>query len=124
MAEQKKKILIGEDEKPMAKALQLKLTHAGFEALAVFNGEEVIEQLAKEQYDLILLDLIMPIKDGFTVLKELKEKGNTVPIIVTSNLSQEEDAKRAKELDAVDYLIKSNTPLAAIVEKVKTILGG
>ena len=66
-----KKILIIEDEKPMARALELKLAHAGFEVKAVFNGEEGVELLQKETYALILLDLVMPKIDGFKVLETL-----------------------------------------------------
>ncbi len=113
-----KKILIIEDEKPMARALELKLTHAGFEAKAVFNGEDGVELVQKETYALILLDLIMPKMDGFKVLETLKEKKIKTPVIVLTNLSQEDDEKRAKELGAKEFFIKSSTPIASIVERV------
>ena len=120
--EQSKKILVGEDEKPMAKALKLKLTKAGFEVKTVFNGEEVLDAVEKEKFDLILLDIVMPKIDGFGVLTELKKRGIKIPVIVTSNLSQEEDKKRAEELGARDYFIKSNTPIAEIVNYAKRAL--
>lgn len=122
MTETSKKILICEDEKPMARALELKLNHVGFTARAVHNGEECLAALAEESFDLILLDLMMPKIDGFKVLEELKARNITTPVIVTSNLGQAEDVKRAKELGARDFLIKSNVPLAAIVEKIKQML--
>lgn len=118
----KKKILIIEDEKPMARALELKLTHAGFEAQAVFNGEEGVALLQKETFAIILLDLVMPKMDGFTVLKTIKDKNIKTPVMVLTNLSQEDDARRAKELGAKDFFVKSNTPIADIVEKVKEFL--
>ena len=65
----------------------------------------------------------MPNKDGFAVLEELKKKGSKIPVIVTSNLSQDEDAKRAKSLGAKDYFIKSNTPIKDIISHIKDILG-
>lgn len=71
------------------------------------------------KYDLILLDMIMPKMDGFTVLQKLKENGNKIPVIVTSNLGQDEDVKRAKDLGARDYLVKSDTPLVKIVEYIQ-----
>ena len=114
-----KKILIAEDEKPMANALSLKLRSAGFETTLVYDGESAISAARESPFDLILLDLVMPKKDGFLVLTELKKLKITTPVIVSSNLSQEEDIKRAKELGARDYFIKSNTTLAEIVEKVK-----
>ena len=117
-----KKILIAEDEKPMAHALEIKLNNSGFAAKAVFDGQAVLEELAKEKYDLLLLDLIMPEKDGFAVLAELKQNGNKIPVIVSTNLSQEEDLKKAKALGATDYFIKSDTTINQVVEQVKKIL--
>jgi len=123
MANTIKKVLIGEDEKPLAKALQLKLKKFGIEATVAFNGKDVLSVVEKDKFDLILLDLVMPEKDGFTVLSELKEKGNQIPIIVSSNLGQEMDIKRTKELGAKDYIIKSDTPIIKIVERIKKELG-
>lgn len=122
MAPIAKKILIIEDEKPMARALELKLAHAGFDAEAAFNGEDGIELLQKETYALVLLDLVMPKMGGFTVLKFLKEKKIKTPAMVLTNLSQEDDEKRAKALGAKRFFIKSNTPIAAIVEQVVQFL--
>ena len=69
-----KKILIIEDEKTLARALELKLTHSGFEVVTVFNGADGIAIIQKESFALILLDLIMPKMDGFVVLETLKKK--------------------------------------------------
>ena len=118
-----KRILIAEDEKPMANALGLKLRSAGFEATLVYDGEAAISSVRESSFDLIILDLVMPKKDGFFVLAELKKLKIAVPVIVSSNLSQEEDIKRARELGARDYFIKSDTTLATVVEKVKQALG-
>jgi DNA-binding response OmpR family regulator len=65
----------------------------------------------------------MPKKDGFAVLEELHERGNKIPIIITTNLGQEEDKQRVAKLGAKNYLVKSNTPIAAIVAEVKKVLG-
>jgi DNA-binding response OmpR family regulator len=116
-----KKILIAEDEKPMAKALAIKLNKAGFEAKAVHNGLEALEELENNQYDLLLLDLIMPQMDGFTTLENIKAKGIKVKVIITSNLGQEEDFKRAKDLGATDFFVKSDTSLAELVDVVKKL---
>ncbi len=118
-----KKILIAEDEKPMANALGLKLNSAGFETTLVYDGEAAVASARSNSFDLIILDLVMPIKDGFFVLAELKKLKITTPVIVSSNLSQEEDIKRARELGARDYFIKSDTTLAQVVEKVQQALG-
>lgn len=113
-----KTVLICEDERAISKAMQLKLQKEGFEVTQAFNGEEAIKILSEKKFDLVLLDLLMPKVDGFAVLEELKKQGSKQKVIVTSNLSQEEDKKRATELGAVDYLVKADTSISAIVEKV------
>ena len=118
----KKKILVGEDEKAIAMALQNKLAFEGFEVVLAENGEEVLKAIDKQKFDLLLLDLIMPKVDGFAVLKEMKEKKITLPVIITSNLGQEEDKKRVEELGVSDYLIKSNVSIMDIVLKIKEFL--
>ncbi len=118
----KKKIVIVEDEKSIAHALELKLQFAGFEVVCAGNGEEGLELIGKEKVDLVLLDLIMPIMDGFAFLEALKEKKIHIPVMVLTNLSQEEDEKRVKALGVKEFFIKSNTPLATIVEKVAQFL--
>lgn len=118
-----KKILIIEDEKPMAHALELKLKNNGFNVTVAFNGEDGLNFLEKEPFDFILLDLIMPKIDGFKVLEKLQAKKNSIPVIVLSNLSQDEDKKRAETLGARGYFIKSNITLKSIIENIKQILG-
>jgi len=118
-----KKILIADDEKPMANALELKLNHSGFEAKAVYNGQQALDEIEKNgPYDLMLLDLMMPEVDGFAVLEKLKEKGNKMPVIVATNLSQETDIEKTKKLGAVDYFVKSDTSVTEVVEHVKKAL--
>lgn len=117
-----KKILIVEDEKPLGNALVLKLNFAGFETVLVHDGNTAISTLARSHFDLILLDLLLPEKNGFTVLEELKKLKINIPIIISSNLSQPEDIRRAEELGARDYFVKSNITLADIVEKVKQFM--
>lgn len=116
----RKKILIVEDEKPLANALSLKFTASGFETQAVYDGDEALGLLEKEKYDLMLLDIMMPKRDGFSVLEELKDKKIKIPVFIMSNLGQTEDLARAKTFDVADYIVKSNTPLAEIVERVST----
>lgn len=117
-----KKILIIEDEKTLARALELKLTHSGFEVKKVFNGEDGIALLQKESFALILLDLIMPKMDGFTVMTTLRVKKIKTPVMILTNLSQENDMKRTKEFGAKGFFIKSNTPISTIVERVIKLL--
>ncbi len=122
MNNKSKKILIVEDERAIARALELKLSHSGFSVKVVGNGEEALQILEKEKFDLVLLDLVMPKLDGFGVLKGLAEKNIKTKIIVVSNLSQEEDRRKAKELGASSFFVKSDTPITDIVSEVKKIL--
>lgn len=114
--------MVAEDEKAMLHALEIKLTKAGFFVDTVNNGKEVLEKLKSEKYDLLLLDVMMPFVNGFEVLEELQKMKNSVPVIITSNLGQEEDEARARKLGAKDYLVKSNTPISKVLEKVQAIL--
>lgn len=116
-----KKILIIEDERPLARALELKLTHVGFETKTAVNGEEGLAILQKESFDLILTDLVMPKVDGFAVLTALRERGNTTPVIVLTNLSQAEDESRARTLGAAGFLVKSDISVSEIVERIKYV---
>lgn len=115
----KKKILILEDEKPLAHALELKLIHEGFDVVTIDNGELGISLLQKEKFDLVITDLIIPGMDGFEVLEMIQTKKLDVKVIVMTNLNQEEDQKRAHDLGAVDFFVKSNSTLSQIVEGIK-----
>lgn len=117
-----KKILIADDEKAIAKALALKLAKVGFVVEVAVNGVEAIEKIKAAKFDLIILDLIMPEKDGFAVLEYMRANKINYPVLVASNLSQEEDLKRAKDLGAIDYFIKSNLSLQDIIDHIKKIL--
>jgi DNA-binding response OmpR family regulator len=117
-----RKILIAEDEKPLANALNLKLKGAGFDTQVVYNGDDALSALKENFYDLLLVDIMMPKRDGFSVLEELKKIEKAPPAFVMSNLGQDEDIKRAKSLGAKDYIIKADTPLAEIVKRISAFL--
>jgi len=117
--EPKIKILIADDNKAIAMALDLKLQNEGFEVKTVFNGNEALVELEKEKFDLLILDLIMPQLNGFGVLKGIKEKGIKTPVIVSSDLSQTEDINKVKELGAVDFFVKSDMSVVEMVQKIK-----
>lgn len=114
-----KKILIIEDEKPLAHALELKLSHEGYEVIATASGEEGIALLSEKKFDLILTDLIIPGVDGFKILETIKEKKIKTQVMVMTNLNQEEDKQKVFDLGATDYFVKSNSPLSSIVENIK-----
>lgn len=119
MGDTQKKVLIVEDEKPLAHALELKLSHEGFNVTVASDGEECLRILREEKFDVLLLDLIMPMLDGFQVLERLKQLPNQPAVFVLSNLSQHEDEERVLGLGARKFFIKSDTPLTTIVDEVK-----
>lgn len=121
---QEKKILVVEDERPMAHALDLKLTHEGFTVTVAYNGEEALKAMEETSFDMVMLDLMMPKLDGFGVLEAMKVRNYKWPAIVLSNLSQSEDEKRARDLGANKFFVKSNTPIMRIVDYAKEILRG
>ncbi len=118
----KTRVLIVEDERPLAHALELKLAHEGYETSTASTGTEALQLGSTGTYGIILLDIILPEIDGFAILKGLKEKGVKTPIVMLSNLGQDEDQKKAKELGAAAYLVKSNAPLSEIVALIKKLL--
>ena len=120
-----KTILIAEDDDFLAKAYQIKLTNLGYKVVIVANGEAVLSYLKENPPpNLIILDLIMPQKDGFETLAELKkeERFKKIPVVIVSNLSQEEDIKKAKDLGALDFLVKSSLSLSEIAQKIEGFL--
>lgn len=117
------KVLVAEDDKFLSKVYQTKLTKAGFEIKMALDGEEAIQILKSFIPDVILLDLMMPKKDGFQVLAWIKADPNlkSIPVIVTSNLGQPEDKKKALDSGAKEYIIKSDTPIQEIINKLQAI---
>jgi CheY-like chemotaxis protein len=109
------KILIVEDESPLANAVDLKLTSAGFSVTRADDGAKAVEIVTVTDFDVILLDLLLPNMDGFEVLEKVKQIKPYIKVIITSNLSQDEDKQRAKNLGADDYLVKSDIQLVDIV---------
>lgn len=119
---EKRKILIAEDEKPMARALEAKLLRSDFDVRVAYDGEEALEILKNDPCDLIILDIMMPKKNGFEVLEELKKEKSKIPVIISSNLGQDNDIKTALELGAKGYFVKSETPIMEIVKIVQKTL--
>ena len=101
----KNKILVVDDEKPIVDILKYNLSKEGYEVVAAFDGEEAVEIAFSEKPDLILLDIMLPKKDGFTVCKTLREK-MTCPIIMLTAKGEEVDKVLGLELGADDYVTK------------------
>ena len=121
-----KNILVAEDEEFLIRALKDNLEAEGCTVDTAVNGEEAMERLRSRRPDIILLDLLMPKKDGFSVLEEVKKSSEwrLIPVIVLSNLGGDAEIKRALELGADDYFVKSQHPIEEVIEKVKEYLEG
>jgi two-component system, OmpR family, alkaline phosphatase synthesis response regulator PhoP len=118
------KVLVVEDDKFLSSAYKVKLTKSGFEVQMAGDGQEAIELLQNFRPDIILLDLVMPRKDGFTTLAEIKQHPQlkNIPVIVTSNLGQKEDLDKAMGLGALDYIIKSDLSMDTLVAKINEVI--
>lgn len=121
MKMQKKYILVAEDETAYALVFARKLEREGFEVVVKNDGETALEAIFERKPHLIVLDLIMPKKDGFVVLEILKghAKLKKIPVIIATNLSQDIDEKKALKAGAVDYFVKSNISITEMVGKIK-----
>jgi len=119
--DKKVKILIVEDDRFISKMYQTKLELEGYQVEVAENGMEGVEKSKSFLPDVILLDILMPELDGFGVLEAAKkdEMTRNIPIIVMSNLGQEEHVKRALSLGAKNYIVKSQFTPSAVVEKIK-----
>ncbi|MCA9391673.1 response regulator [candidate division WWE3 bacterium] len=119
-----KKIMVVEDDSSVSLALATKLGVLGYNVESVDSGEKAIEKANEFVPDLIVLDLLLPVKDGYAILRELRESEDfkETPVIVASNLDQPENIQRAMLMGATDYFVKSQSPLKEIVAKIVTLL--
>lgn len=115
------KVLLVEDDQLLIKMYKTKFESEGFEVLTADNGESGLKIAFEQQPSIILLDMMMPKMSGDEVLKKLKETPQTqaIPVIVFSNLSQEDEAQKVKALGAKEYLLKADLTPGEVVEKVK-----
>ena len=118
--ENPKKILVVEDERSLREALLIKLERAGFSAVGASNGEDGLQKIAVETPDLILLDIIMPVMDGLTMLSKLRENPalKYVPVIALTNLNSMGNISDVVSSGANTFLIKSNWKISDVVDKV------
>lgn len=118
------KILIIEDDHFLLSLIVEKFIKSGFDAETAVDGEEGLNKILKNKYDLILLDMILPKIDGFKILEEVKKNQSlkNLPIVVASNLYDKNDIDRAVSLGARDYIVKAYNSPEDIVNKVKAFL--
>lgn len=118
------KILLIEDDSLIVKIYTTRLKADGYEVISAEDGEKGIEVARQENPDLVLLDVMMPKVDGFTVLETLRsdEQFKMKPIIMYSNLAQEAETKRALELGATEFITKANISPTELVNKIKSFI--
>jgi len=121
---EKQKILIIEDEVTLHEALLDYLKGEGFEVFSAVDGEKGVEEARAKLPDLVLLDIVLPKKDGYEVLTELKkdDKTKNIPVILLTNLGSNEDIQKAFDKGATTYLIKADYKLEDVVKKIKETL--
>jgi len=124
MTDKKSKVILIEDEEMLSNMYEAKFIKEGFDIKKALDGETGLKLIQEENPDLVLLDIIMPKLDGFSVLRKIKEdqKNKNIPVILLTNLGQDEDVKKGNSLGASGYLVKANMTPAQVVEKVKGFL--
>ncbi len=125
MEDQKKKLLLVEDDVALATVYRSRLELEGFEIREVHNGEDALSEAVSYKPDLILLDAMMPKISGFDVLDILRNTPETtnIRVIMLTALSQPKDRERAESLGVDDYLVKSQVVIGDVVERIKHHLG-
>ncbi len=119
-----KSILIVEDDATLQRTLQEYLQTEGFDVFSAVDGEEALATIENLKPDLILLDIILPKKDGYEVIKEIRarEDMKETPIVLLTNLGSINDVEKALNLGATTYLVKADYTLEEIAGKIKNLL--
>lgn len=119
-----RKILVIEDDSFLQGLEVSKLEKSGYKVVTASTGGEAMKKINEPEIDIILLDLILPDFNGFEILTKIKgdEKLKNIPVIVFSNLSEERDINKSKELGAVDFLVKSNFTLDELIKHINIII--
>ncbi len=123
MEENKKTILMIEDDSFLRDLYRDKLEKEEFNFIEATSGIEGMNKIVNEKPDLVILDILLPMRSGFDVLEEMNENGtiSQIPVIIFSNLKQETDIEEARKLGAKDYFIKAETDFADILERIKEL---
>lgn len=116
-----KTVLVAEDEPFLSIIINVELKERGIQPIKARDGLQTIEEIERQQPDLLLLDLRMPNVDGFGVLEHIRKKGYRFPVVVFSNISDQVEIEKAKhDYGVADYIVKSNVDwdeIGSVVEK-------
>jgi DNA-binding response OmpR family regulator len=118
------KVLVVEDDNFLRDLLARKLGQENCQFTAAIDGENALKLMSENKPSIVLLDLILPGIDGFEVLSQIKQNESIkdVPVVILSNLGQESDIKRARELGADDFLVKANFSIDEVIAKIKELI--
>ena len=110
----------------MAESLAIKFKEAGFAIAHLENGGQAVKETIAQKPEVVILDILLPGKNGFEVLKELKEKEETknVPVIIVSNLGSREDFEKGSRLGASGFMVKATVVPEDVVAKAKQVIAG
>ena len=121
----KRTILLIEDDVFMIELFAKAAEEAGFEMVSVKTGKEAIERVEEINPDLTVLDVVLPDMNGFEILRKIRRApdGPIRKVFIMSNVSEARDIEEARRLGALDYLVKANTTLSEVMEKIQKALG-
>ncbi|HNW09583.1 MAG TPA: response regulator [bacterium] len=124
MAEAPKKILLVEDDPMIVEMYKMRFEEEGFEVLVTDRGSEALEIASQQRPVAVLLDVILPEIDGFSILQNLKSSPDTrdIPVMLLTNLGQESDQEKGRQLGVADYFVKSQHTPADIIQRVNSII--
>lgn len=117
-----KRLLVVDDDEYIRELYEEVLTDAGFTVETAIDGEDGLLKIQKATYDLVLLDIMMPKKDGVEVLRTLRDEKNDVHVLLLTNLAHDPVMKEGKSLGALAYLIKADMTPDQLVDKIKDLL--
>ena len=117
----KPKVLIVEDDFRLCRVYMIKLQKEGIDVSIAGEGNEGLRRIYAEKPDLIILDLMLPGLDGFQILDKIKKdkEVSSIPVLIMSNLGCEADVEKGLKLGAIDYIVKTETSISEVVEKIK-----
>lgn len=121
MGNEKVKVLLAEDDKNLGSVLKSYLEVKGYETILCVNGQEALNAYEKGGYGFCIIDVMMPVKDGFTLVKEIREKDKTIPVLFLTAKSMQEDKLKGFSVGADDYLTKPFS-MEELLVRMKAIL--
>lgn len=119
-----KTILIVEDDRFLANAYKIAFDSGKYQVAQAFDGVEAMDAILKTHPDVVILDLLLPLRDGFSVLEQVRAdpEYKSTRVIIASNLGQQSDIDRGKKLGADDYIVKTETSISDVIRKAESFL--